>query len=1264
MNCHKTLCTLSPYLLLEDEGSFYFAEKACTKIKKGEKTMSKWQEQARKYLAMLIIFVMAISWLPTYGYAADGEMNETEEIAEGQQNNEESVDQASSEELQAKVKKSVQDTVQFYKGNLPTYKEGQIGTHSDFWVYSALWSAGVKDFKSDLNWTENGDPWADFTFWSQGKTVPSKDPNENAGIIIGSKLLGLDPNSFGEQNAIDDLLALQGDNGMFSTIWGEAWALIALDLVDAEYDQQKQIDSMLNAQSANGVFGDTDATGWTLLAFAPHMDQPLVKEAIDKAVEYIHEEYMANDDYPGMFGPNANTTASVVMGLAAVGEDLYSDKWNKPSGSLVEDLMEYQQDDGSFWWQKGNAGAYLMATEQALLALATVEAGQSTFQQMKHSLVETPEEKPEEEKPVVNKEALSNMIDEVEQIDLSKLTDQSEKDLKSALEEARKVLGNEEATQEEVDEAIQLLEEVRDNLKERAPPVNVQVRVETHEKTLVKPFELEVEPFDLKDYINNQNNGQSVVHEETRAIHAIIRALKTVDGLDLKDDDQFGLGSSGNYIEKIGKDGEFTSGQLSGWMYFVNNKFAPVGVGDFKLKDGDSIVMYYVQNFTDSTFSWFDQESYSVQTGEQLDIKLNGDKSTKNAHLLIDEKAYKQDDELVLIDEQGQGTVQFDQPGTYHLSADRKNSNGERNIVRPYAVVEVTGDPVEKPEVDPEEKPEVDPEEKPEVDPEEKPEEQEPPFVVSGIKDKTTVKKDTVEFTIDVADGVSVFVELNGKEVAGTRAMTYTLKLKEDENHIKIRAVDSNGVESVEEFNLTYEVPKLDATEQEVLDKTIKYIIDNGVTSEWEAISLAQAGQKVPKSYGAHFSSKIENEIVNGLESGRFKITDAERLTLAALAIGKDPTNIEGINLVELIYNSPDREMWDGSIEDTMTYQGNNGLAFALIALDAGKFEVPKNAKWTREKLVDALLKAQREEGAWNLNDAFPEISFDITAMVLTSLAPYKDQPKVEDAITKAVDYLSSVQTDDGGFDGGEFVGGITSETTSQVIIALTALGIDPTSEKFTKDQNLLEHLLSFQHAEGGFYHTIGESVPNNMASEQALNALVAYEFFLAGKGSVYDFVGQEPETPEVDPEGEPEDGEGVEEEDPEEDPEEDDESNGNTGNGGSTGESSGDEESEDENSEEEENVDQDKVVENDDSEKDQTQDETTETEEHSEKDGSNKNHNKNNEEDDSSGKTESDEDEGSPLPKTATSIFNGMLFGVSLLVIGFVLLIRKRKVA
>src|SRR5690606_29966899 len=167
----------------------------------------------------------------------------------------------------------------------------------------------------------------------------------------------------------------------------------------------------------------------------------------------------------------------------------------------------------------------------------------------------------------------------------------------------------------------------------------------------------------------------------------------------------------------------------------------------------------------------------------------------------------------------------------------------------------------------------------------------------------------------------------------------------------------------------------------------------------------------------------------------------------------------------------------------------------------------PSDAKWNRQRLIEELLRTQNEDGSWNLNEYFDSPSIDITAMAITGLSPYKDQEPVKKALDKAVNYLSSIQTNEGGFDGGSFVGGVTSEATSQVIIGLTSYGIDPTGHTFTKNgNNLIDHLLSFQMKDGGFQHTAGDSSSNSMATEQAYQALVAYHLYQNDGGRLYQF--------------------------------------------------------------------------------------------------------------------------------------------------------------
>lgn len=108
----------------------------------------------------------------------------------------------------------------------------------------------------------------------------------------------------------------------------------------------------------------------------------------------------------------------------------------------------------------------------------------------------------------------------------------------------------------------------------------------------------------------------------------------------------------------------------------------------------------------------------------------------------------------------------------------------------------------------------------------------------------------------------------------------------------------------------------------------------------------------------------------------------------------------------------------------------------------------------------------------------------------------------------KAIARLSEMQNDDGGFStfGGSGGKVATSESTSQVIVALTALGINPdTDERFVKNgHSAIDALLKYYVKGGGFKHVLDGQL-DGMATEQAYNALTAYYRFLSDKTGPYD---------------------------------------------------------------------------------------------------------------------------------------------------------------
>ena len=55
---------------------------------------------------------------------------------------------------------------------------------------------------------------------------------------------------------------------------------------------------------------------------------------------------------------------------------------------------------------------------------------------------------------------------------------------------------------------------------------------------------------------------------------------------------------------------EFTNGPRSGWMYTVNGKHPGVGLNGYYLKDGDSVIWHYINDYSYEVSDWFDDSVY------------------------------------------------------------------------------------------------------------------------------------------------------------------------------------------------------------------------------------------------------------------------------------------------------------------------------------------------------------------------------------------------------------------------------------------------------------------------------------------------------------------------------------------------------------------------------------------------------------------------------------------------------------------------------
>lgn len=267
------------------------------------------------------------------------------------------------------------------------------------------------------------------------------------------------------------------------------------------------------------------------------------------------------------------------------------------------------------------------------------------------------------------------------------------------------------------------------------------------------------------------------------------------------------------------------------------------------------------------------------------------------------------------------------------------------------------------------------------------------------------------------------------------------------------------------------------------------------IGGEWEILGLARSGkldQDVIDKYLANVVSTLKEN--NGVLHEK-KYTEYSRVILALTSLGVDVTNVGGYNLLKPL----------SDYEQTV-WQGVNGAIWALIAVDSHGYEFPQaesgKTQNSRDMLVENILVQELSTGGWDLSGKSADP--DVTAMAIQSLAPYySTNSDVKEAVDRGIDRLSAIQKSNGSF---ATYGSESSESCAQVIVALTAMGIDPnTDSRFVKNgKSVVDALLTYANADGSFRHVL-DGDANQMATEQAYYALTAYERFTGGKTRLYD---------------------------------------------------------------------------------------------------------------------------------------------------------------
>ena len=300
--------------------------------------------------------------------------------------------------------------------------------------------------------------------------------------------------------------------------------------------------------------------------------------------------------------------------------------------------------------------------------------------------------------------------------------------------------------------------------------------------------------------------------------------------------------------------------------------------------------------------------------------------------------------------------------------------------------------------------------------------------------------------------------------------------------------------------------------------------IVGSTNGEWAVFALNRGGAATEEwnnKYLTSLQTYVDN--CNGKLHEK-KYTEYSRVVLALTSMGVDATKFttstKTYDLVTPLLDKQDNgDYW-------AEWQGNNGTAFALLALDSHNYLDNAEGKAARAAFIASLKANQLDNGAWPISGDDTS-DYDVTAAAIYALAPYYlDSAKLtalgssvsyselKKMVDDALAFLSGAQGADGGF------GSVEADVWT--IIALSALKRDAdTDPDFVKNGNsLLNNMLGYFIPDvGGFKHLMDGSV-NQMASEQAAYGLVAYDRYKTGKNALYDMTdvtlkSNEPESTE-----------------------------------------------------------------------------------------------------------------------------------------------------
>jgi len=213
-----------------------------------------------------------------------------------------------------------------------------------------------------------------------------KKYSEYSRVILGLTAAGYDPRDV----AGYDLTAPLEDyeNTVWQGLNGPIYALLSLDSKDYPNNQRDNyIAEILRRQLSDGGWNltggisdetknqtsDPDVTGMALQALAKYQSKPEIRNATEKALDRLSKMQGADGGYTSWGSENIENATQVLIALCELGLPIDDARFVKNGKTLVDVILSYMNEDGSFKHIGDDSVKNQMSAEQALCGLVAAQ---------------------------------------------------------------------------------------------------------------------------------------------------------------------------------------------------------------------------------------------------------------------------------------------------------------------------------------------------------------------------------------------------------------------------------------------------------------------------------------------------------------------------------------------------------------------------------------------------------------------------------------------------------------------------------------------------------------------------------------------------------------------------------------------------------------------------------------------------------------------------------------------------------------------------